>query len=331
MPSMLVLRLAGSIPDVAPRWLLGAATAICAPDTTETPVQTRRFSVGAVVPVADTTSGPHAPDRDSSSPGTARPTRPGTTPPGEGGTQDRAATNRVLAASWRLGWLDDDATPSGWPPTEVRFGSQVRPVLGADLHRRSYAELAQGVPARHVRLTMTTPTFFARDGRDLPLPDPALMLRGLLTGWNSYAPGPLRIGGQDARSLVDAVYLDGMWGASADVELGHGLRQTGFVGQADLRLLTATSDYIATMFTALARFAAYAGVGARTAHGFGAVAVDVVEVPGPRRPAPTAGTAVPCRAGALTSTRPPRQARRSPVASAIRRLAPDLHLFSIHN
>lgn len=304
MPSMLVLRLAGAMPDVAPRWLLGAAAAICAPDTPETPVQTPPFSVGAVVPVvvADTAPGPDAPGQGTSSPKSAG-------VPGQSARDGDPAPGGVLAASWRLGWLDDAAAPPGWPPAEVRFGSQVRAVLGAELHRRSYAELAQGVPARHVRLTMTTPTFFARDGRDLPLPDPALMLRGLLAGWNSYAPGPLRIGPHDARALVDAVYLDGMWGASADVELGHGLRQTGFVGQAELRLLTATSDYIATMFTALARFAAYAGLGARTAHGFGAVDVDVVEVPGPRRAAPLAAVG-PRRAGALTSTRPPRLASR---------------------
>ncbi|ADP82673.1 CRISPR system precrRNA processing endoribonuclease RAMP protein Cas6 [Pseudofrankia inefficax] len=270
MPSMLVLRLAGAIPDVAPRWLLGAASAICEPGVGDAPTQARPFSVGAVVPVVEDA--------------------------------------RVPVASWRLGWLEDDAPPPGWPPAEVRFGSQARTVLAAELHRRSYAALAQGTPARHVRLTMTTPTFFALDGRDLPLPDPALMIRGLLARWNGYAPGPLRIGADDARALVDAVYLDGMWGASADVELGHGLRQTGFVGQADLRLLAATSDYIATMFTALTRFATYAGVGARTAYGFGAVDVDIVDVPVPRRPAAAAASGGPRRAGTLTSTRPPRLA-----------------------
>jgi CRISPR-associated endoribonuclease Cas6 len=275
MPSMLVLRLAGAIPDVAPRWLLGAASAVCELGVGEAPTPARPFSVGAVVPVV---------------------------------VEDA----RVPVASWRLGWLEDDAPPPGWPPAEVRFGSRARTVLAAELHRRSYAELAQGTPARHVRLTMTTPTFFTLDGRDLPLPDPALMIRGLLARWNSYAPGPLRIGADDARALVDAIYLDGMWGASADVELGHGLRQTGFVGQADLRLLAATSDYIATMFTALTRFAAYAGVGARTAYGFGAVdvdVVDVVDVPVPRRQAAVAtSSGGPRRAGALTSTCPPRLA-----------------------
>ncbi|WP_045878929.1 CRISPR system precrRNA processing endoribonuclease RAMP protein Cas6 [Pseudofrankia sp. DC12] len=307
MPSMLVLRLAGAIPDIAPRWLLGAASAICEPSAAEALTQARPFSVAAVVPVAVEDTRPEIPQAGNA------PVQPDADRGGAGQRNtDRSEVPRaVLGASWRLGWLDDDALPPGWPPAEARFGSQVRTVLGAELRRRSYAELAQGTPARHARLTMTTPTFFARDGRDLPLPDPALVIRGLLARWNSYAPGPLRIGADDARALVDAVYLDGMWGASADVELGHGLRQTGFVGQADLRLLAATSDYIATMFTALTRFAAYAGVGARTAYGFGAVDVDVVEVPVPRRPAPAANG--PRRAGTLTPTRPPRLTAWGPL------------------
>jgi CRISPR-associated endoribonuclease Cas6 len=64
------------------------------------------------------------------------------------------------------------------------------------------------------------------------------------------------------------------------------------------------------MFTALARFAAFAGLGARTAHGFGAVDVDVVDlVRPPRRAAPVA---VP------TSRRSDRAPARSPAARTIR-------------
>jgi CRISPR-associated endoribonuclease Cas6 len=261
MPSTLVVRMAGAIPDVPPRWLLTAASAICEPAGGTLLGQTRPFSVGALLPGSEAAG----PDRKAAD-------------PAAGGPADGAVT------TWRLGWLDDDAAPPGWAPAAVRFGSQVRTVIGADLRRHSYAELAQGRPARRVRLTMNTPTFFSRDGRDLPLPDPALAVGGLLPRWNAYAPAPLRIGAADAQALVDAVFLDGVWGASAEVELGHGLRQVGFVGQADLRLVAATSDYTATMFTALARFAAFAGVGARTAYGFGAVDVDVIDlVPPPRR------------------------------------------------
>ncbi|OHV32435.1 hypothetical protein BCD49_29825 [Pseudofrankia sp. EUN1h] len=292
--------MAGAIPDVPPRWLLTAASAICDPGGRTHAAEARPFSVGALVPGAGPDlSGPRAPG-DAHLAGGRGPSVSAGGQPGHGGA----------VTTWRLGWLDDGAPPPGWPPDTVRFGSQVVPVIGADLHRYSYAELAQGRPARSVRLTMNTPTFFALDGRDLPLPDPALAIGGLLARWNAYAPGPLRISADDARALVDAVFLDGVWGASAEVELGHGLRQVGFVGQADLRLLAATSDYIATMFTALARFAAFAGLGARTAHGFGAVDVDVVDLaPAPRRTAPVA---VP------TSRRSDRSPARSPAARTIR-------------
>jgi len=237
MPSMLLVRMAGAVVDVPPRWLLAAASAVCDPGDATPGADNGSFSAGALAPG------------------------------GDAGT-----------SSWRLGWLDDDATPPAWPPSVVRFGSRAVPVVGADLHRHAYAELAQSRPVRRVRLTMNTPTFFSRDGRDLPLPDPALALGGLVARWNRYAPGHLRIGADEARDLGGAVYLDAMWGSSAEVELGHGLRQVGFVGQADLRLVAAASDYTATMFTALARFAAFAGVGERTAHGFGAVDVDVADL-----------------------------------------------------
>ncbi|MBL7517931.1 CRISPR system precrRNA processing endoribonuclease RAMP protein Cas6, partial [Frankia sp. CNm7] len=275
MPSMLLIRLAGAVPDVAPRWLLGAARDICAP------TEPGGRPGG---PPGDTGAQPYPGPLPYPGPEPS----PGPPPfsvgaPMPDGPPDGALPGDGATTSWRLGWLDDRSAPPGWPPATARFGSQSREVTGAELTRRSYAQLAQGTPTRRVRVTMTTPTFFSRDGRDLPLPDPALAIQGLLTRWNAFAPGPLRIGAGDARSLVDAVFLDGVWGSSAEVELGHGLRQVGFVGHADLRLMAGTSDFVATMFTALTRFAAFAGVGERTAYGFGAVDVDILDLPVPRR------------------------------------------------
>jgi CRISPR-associated endoribonuclease Cas6 len=258
MPSTLELRMAGAIPDLSPRWLLRAAAQICGAGPGRGGFSP--FAVGLAAPVG--ADGPAADPAVPDPNGPARPSR-------DGEPAD------ALTWSWRLGWLDDESGPPGWPPAEARFGSQALAVVGAELRPVSYAELARSHPARRVTLTMTTPTYFTVDGRDLPLPDPLLVMRGLLARWNNYAPRPLRIGPGDARALLDAVHLAGTWGASTDVELGHGLRQTGFVGQAELGLLSAASDYVATMFTALARFAGYAGVGARTTYGFGSVDVAV--------------------------------------------------------
>ncbi len=51
------------------------------------------------------------------------------------------------------------------------------------------------------------------------------------------------------------------------------IRQVGFVGEAELRLLKTASAGTAELFGALMRFAAIAGIGAQTTHGFGAVEV----------------------------------------------------------
>ena len=317
MPSILLLRMAGTIPDVPPRWLLAAADMIFEPVGRGRTVEARPFSIGALVP---------GPGRDLAALGLTG--RLGATGPGIGGDAHRPGAPAPARSpddqppdsaitTWRLGWLDDDTPPPGWPPVRIRFGSQARTVVGSERHRYSYADLARSRPARGVRLTMNTPTYFSRGGRNLPLPEPALVVGGLVARWNRYAPASLRIGAGDARAIADAVFLDGFWGSSAEVELGHGLRQVGFVGQADLRLLADTSDYTATMFTALARFAAIAGVGEHTSHGFGAVDVEVeAEVdaagltPAPRQ---AAQLAVP------TSRRSERTPARSPATRTTKR------------
>jgi CRISPR-associated endoribonuclease Cas6 len=198
-------------------------------------------------------------------------------------------------AVWRLGWLGDLGLPVGWPPSAVRFGAHQREVLGFDGRGMSYAELARGGPMRRARFTMTSPLFFSRNGRDLPLPEPVLAVRGLLARWNAWAPEPLRVAESDAKALAGAVYLDEVVGASEKVELGGGLRQVGFVGSAEFRLLAAVSEQTAALFGALVRFAAYAGLGAQTTAGFGSVDV-MAEAPRPR-PAARGRTAAPAAGG----------------------------------
>jgi CRISPR-associated endoribonuclease Cas6 len=179
----------------------------------------------------------------------------------------------VAGTWWRLGWLADDALPPGWPPASVRFGGDVRPVTGFGGEVRPYAAMARSGAARRTRLRMLTPTFFSRNGRDLPLPEPVLLVRSLLERWNAHAPAALRVAADDARALVGAVFLDEASGGTQRVELGQGLRQVGFVGQAELRLLRSAPAAVGEVFGALMRFAEVAGVGAQTTCGFGAVEV----------------------------------------------------------
>jgi CRISPR-associated endoribonuclease Cas6 len=176
---------------------------------------------------------------------------------------------------WRLGWLADGGLPVGWPPGEVRFGAEARRVLGFGGEVRPYAELAGSGAARRARLRMLTPMFFSRNGRDLPLPEPVLLVRSLLARWNTHAPAGVQVGDDDARAVVGAVFLDDVTGSARRVEVGPGLRQVGFVGEAELRLLRSAPAGAAEVFGALMRFAEIAGVGAQTTCGFGAVEVTV--------------------------------------------------------
>jgi CRISPR-associated endoribonuclease Cas6 len=176
---------------------------------------------------------------------------------------------------WRLGWLADDTMPPGWPPASVRFGADVRAVTGFGEEIRPYAALARSGAVRRVRLRMLTPMFFSRNGRDLPLPEPVLLVRSLLSRWNAHAPASLQIAADDARALVGGVFLDDVSGAAQRVELGPALRQVGFVGEAELRLLRSAPPVAGEVLGALMRFAEVAGVGAQTTCGFGAVEVTL--------------------------------------------------------
>jgi CRISPR-associated endoribonuclease Cas6 len=177
--------------------------------------------------------------------------------------------------AWQLGWLGDDGLPPGWPPGEVRFGGEVRRVTGFGGEVHPYAVLARAGAARRARLRILTPMFFSRNGRDLPLPEPVLVVRSLLARWNAYAPAAVQIGDDDARAVVGGVFLDSMAGRTTRVTVSPQLHQVGFVGEAELRLLRSAPQTAAEVFGALMRFAGIAGVGAQTTCGFGAVDADV--------------------------------------------------------
>lgn len=194
---------------------------------------------------------------------------------------------------WRLGWLADEGLPPGWPPRAVRFGPVTRQVIGFGADLWPYARLACSGGVRRARLRMLTPLFFSRNGRDLPLPEPVLLVRSLLSRWNVHAPDALRIADEDARALVGGVFLGEMSGRTERVALTEQLCQVGFVGDVELRLLRGTSETAAGVFGALLRFATIAGIGAQTTWGFGAV-----DMPNHRLETPSACRAATAGGGA---------------------------------
>ncbi len=170
---------------------------------------------------------------------------------------------------WRVGWLGS-AEPPAIPET-VALGPARCPVRPAPPQRRSFAELLAGTPMRHAALQFISPTFFARKGRDLPLPDPVLVMRSLATRWDAHAPPELALPAGVLTALLDSVYLADAVIETRRAQVSHTMWQTGFVGTAQLSLTKAADAATTQVFTALTRFAEFAGVGAQTTHGFGAV------------------------------------------------------------
>jgi CRISPR-associated endoribonuclease Cas6 len=187
----------------------------------------------------------------------------------------RPAADDGQMTTWRLAWLRDGDLPAAWPPRVVRFGPCERFVVGYDVDLWPFSRLAGGGPARAVDVATVSPLYFSNNGRDLPLPDPARVVRSLLERWNACAPPAFTIDGEDGRAVASAVFLDAMTGSVERIPLAPTLRQTGFVGTFRLRLPRAASDGAARVFGALASFAPLAGIGAQTTHGFGAVDVTV--------------------------------------------------------
>jgi CRISPR-associated endoribonuclease Cas6 len=170
---------------------------------------------------------------------------------------------------WRVGWLGS-AEPPPIPET-VALGPARCPVRPAPPQRRSFAQLLAGTPVRHAELHFISPTFFARKGRDLPLPDPVLVIRSLATRWDVHAPPELALPAEVLTALLDSVYLADASIETRRAQVSHTMWQTGFVGAAQLALTKVADAATIQVFTALTRFAEFAGVGAQTTHGFGAV------------------------------------------------------------
>ncbi len=177
-----------------------------------------------------------------------------------------ASTGRTR---WRVGWLAVTAPPP--IPEAVALGPARCPVRPTHPQQASFAELLTSPPVRHAELQFVSPTFFARKGRDLPLPDPVLIMRSLAARWDAHAPPELALPAEVLSTLLNSVYLAEVAIESRRAQVSVTMWQTGFVGAARLAVTKAGDDVTAQVFTALTRFAEFAGVGAQTTHGFGAV------------------------------------------------------------
>ncbi|RKS07006.1 CRISPR-associated endoribonuclease Cas6 [Nocardiopsis sp. Huas11] len=201
-----------------------------------------------------------------------------------------------------LSWLDEPTEPdlASRITGPVRLGSHTAHLSLAARRTVPYTRLAATAPTPRVRVEFTTPAYVNRGGRQLPLPDPELLLEGLARRWAAFSPHPLPCDATaEALGMVHLARHD-----TRTVPVGTGRHQrTGFVGHAVFGLPRA-SPAARRSFTALWAFAEFAGVGAQTTHGLGHVRVRLRPETG--HPTQRGGTDRPQRTGRNrpVSTRP---------------------------
>ncbi len=141
---------------------------------------------------------------------------------------------------WRVGWLS--ATEPPHIPEVIALGSARCPVRHTEPQLASFAELLAGRPVRHVELRFVSPTFFARKSRDLPLPDPVLVMRSLASRWDAHAPSELALPTKELSALLDSVYLDEVTIESRRAQVSVPRPLMGSAQSASLRHYWATGE-----------------------------------------------------------------------------------------
>lgn len=170
-------------------------------------------------------------------------------------------------------WLDDARVPDVAARVNggaLFLGPDPLRVTGAERDAVRYTDLAAAEPRRRVRVRFTTPAYINRAGRQIPLPDPELLLSGLARRWSAFSPLPLP---EDAlHALLAGVHVADHRIRAVPVHIGPG-RRVGFVGSVVFGLPSGADPAAARLLAALWHFAEYAGAGAQTTHGLGRVRV----------------------------------------------------------
>jgi CRISPR-associated endoribonuclease Cas6 len=156
-------------------------------------------------------------------------------------------------------------------PSEIALGPSTWRVAGQPAeHGTTYAALterllfARRAPAE-VQLRFVTPTTFRSEGRAIPLPLPGLVFGSLAERWNAYAPAGVPA---ELRSVVEQQVVVARYRLqTAAVSLAGGTH-IGFTGTCSYRVVP-PDPYWARVCWLLGVYAAWAGVGAKTALGLG--------------------------------------------------------------
>ncbi len=144
-------------------------------------------------------------------------------------------------------------------------------------------------PVDVLRLDWLTPTVFRVDGQDLCWPDTRLVLRSWQQRWTSTSPVPLFF--EDPDALASVITWCAYDLTSRRIQGGH-VQATGATGHVEWRIRPGTPEAWRREIHWLARWGAWVGTGAKTAHGLGQTRVTVLQSghAGDRRDAPQVRT-----------------------------------------
>lgn len=120
---------------------------------------------------------------------------------------------------------------------------------------------------RDYRLQFSTPTAFAQNKINLPLPVPKLMFRSWLQRWNHFSN--IYLGGDELiEYLSNNIYLNYHRLNSRKLQINQN-KITGFVGEINLKIPQRVDDLIAHVANLLINYSEYAGTGIKTRLGMG--------------------------------------------------------------
>lgn len=129
------------------------------------------------------------------------------------------------------------------------------------------ALLAGAAPPERLRLRFLTPTVFRSGGqRNVALPLPGLVFGSLLARWNGFSPLPLPA---ELRAAAEEGLLIARYSLQTRLLDFGRYKEIGFVGECEYEPAPGLPPETAGQLAALAAFAFYAGVGAKTSMGMG--------------------------------------------------------------
>jgi CRISPR-associated endoribonuclease Cas6 len=175
--------------------------------------------------------------------------------------------------------LAENALAPRWLRSGLIVHDQPLRVESIDVRSASYAELLQNAQTgrrlpRWITLSFNTPTVIKKTGGlQLPLPVPGNIFGSLIDRWMAFAPPEASLP-DGLRDWVDrCVSIEDLNIRSQHVSFERASRgqMIGFVGTVTFTAVE-SSDVFLPVLHALADYAAFAGVGAKTSMGLGQVA-----------------------------------------------------------